>query len=318
MNWYEIVFSAVLALWALSYIVEALRRQPEATTTATWAPDIPILWTEVDGLRLRYIDTGHGPTLVLLHTLRTQLDLFRKVVPVLAREYRVIAFDYPGHGYSDIPEADYDPELFARSVRGFLHARDVRDAVIVGESIGGALGLLLAAEDNPRIRKVIAINSYDYDQGRGITRGSIISRMIFGITGIPLIGGMVWRLRWQGAFATIIKGSVHDDSSLPPDLVREMHLVGNRRRHYAAFMSLVANFRHWESLRDRYGEIRVPVLLVYGEFDWSNVWEREANQRLIGDSEMMTVPGAGHLLSLDRPEGTLEAVRRFAGPGRAE
>lgn len=316
MNWYEIVFIAIVAFWALSYVVEGCRRAPESPAALSWAPDIPVQWTEVDGIRLRYIDTGHGPTLVLLHTLRTQLDLFRKVVGELARDYRVVAFDYPGHGYSDIPEAHYDPDLFARSVRGFLHDRDIRDAVIVGESIGGALGLLLAAEGNPRVRRVIAINSYDYDRGRGITRGSAISRMIFAITGIPVMGGMIWRMRWKGAFATIIKGSVHDNRSLPPDLVHEMHVVGNRQRHYAAFMSLVANFPKWEALRDHYPEIRIPVLLVYGEFDWSHVWEREANQRLVPEAEMMTVPGAGHLLSLDRPEGTIEAVRHFAGKSR--
>jgi pimeloyl-ACP methyl ester carboxylesterase len=312
MGWYEITFSGVIGLWALSYVIEALRREPGAPEKISWATDVQVSWVTVDGLRLRYIETGSGPTIVLLHTLRTQLDLFRKVVGELSRDYRLITVDYPGHGYSDIPEADYDPELFARSVRGFLHELDIRDAVIVGESIGGTLGLLLAAEHNPRIRKVIAINSYDYDQGRGITRGSVISRLTFAITGVPILGGMVWRMRWKGAFATIIKGSVHDDESLPPDLVHEMHLVGNRRRHYAAFMSLVAHFPQWEDLRRQYGRIEIPVLLVYGEHDWSHPWEREANQRLIPGADMVSVPRAGHLLSLDNPEGTIGAVRRFA------
>jgi len=53
------------------------------------------------------------------------------------------------------------------------------------------------------------------------------------------------------------------------------------------------------------------VLLVYGEHDWSHPWEREANQRLIPNAERITVPGAGHLLSLDNPDGTVGAVRRF-------
>lgn len=311
MGWYEAGVAAVIGLWALSYVVEALRRAPAAPSILPWAPEIVPKWVTVDGMRLRYIEVGSGPTIVLLHTLRTQLDLFRKVIGELAGNYRVIALDYPGHGYSDIPEADYDPELFARSVRAFLSERDIRDAVIVGESIGGTLGLLLAAEHNPRVRKVIAINSYDYDRGRGITRGSIISRAIFAITGIPIVGGMVWRMRWKGAFATIIKGSVHDDESLPPDLVDEMHRVGNRYRHYAAFMSLVDHFPQWEELRHQYRRIEIPVLLVYGEHDWSHPWEREANQRLIRNAERITVPGAGHLLSLDKPDGTIGAVRRF-------
>ena len=312
MDWFMIGFGGLVALWLLSYVVEALRAQPAPPLRLDWAPDAPIAYTTVDGIRLRYIATGEGPTLVLLHTLRTQLDLFRKVIGDLSRDFRVYAMDYPGHGYSDIPEADYDPELFARSVRGFLQELDITEAIIVGESIGGSLGLLLAAEHNPRIRKVIAINSYDYDKGRGITRGSAISKLVFTITGIPILGGMVWRLRWKGAFATIIKGSVHDDLSLPPDLVHEMHVVGNRRHHYEAFMSLVAHFPAWEALREDYGKIAVPVLLVYGEHDWSRGPERESNRLAIPGAEMRTVPGAGHLLSLDRPDATIGAVRDFA------
>lgn len=312
MDSYVIGFGAVLGLWALSYIVEALRPQPAPPARLAWAPDVPVAYATVDGIRLRYIVTGQGPNLVLLHTLRTQLDLFRKIVGELSREFRIYAIDYPGHGYSDIPEEDYDPELFAASVRGFLQELDIADATIVGESIGGSLGLLLAAERNRRVRRVIAINSYDYDKGRGITRGSVISKLIFAVTGVPILGGIVWRLRWEGAFAAIIKGSVHDAASLPPDLVHEMHVVGNRRHHYEAFMSLVAHFPEWEALRKGYASIAIPVLLVYGEYDWSRPEERDSNRRIVPGAEMRTVPGAGHLLSLDRPEATIDAVRSFA------
>ena len=312
MDWGIVIFGAIVAIWAGSYIVELTRSQPESSKMLAWAPDLKVDYAHVDGLRLRYVKTGEGPAILLLHTLRTQLDLFHDVIGPLSRDYTVYAFDYPGHGYSDIPEADYDPELFARSVREFLQVMDIEDAVIVGESIGGALGLLLAAEHNPRVRKVVAINSYDYDKGRGITRGSIFSRIIFAITGIPILGGIVWRYRWEGAFATIIKASVHDPECLPPDLVHEMHMVGNRPHHYAAFMSLVAHFPEWEALRNRYGEIEIPVLLVYGEHDWSRSAERDSNKKAIPGADMETVPGAGHLLSFEKPDATVEAARRFA------
>ena len=49
------------------------------------APDLPIQYTEIAGNRIRYIKTGSGPTLVLLHTLRTQLDIFEKVVAAMSR-----------------------------------------------------------------------------------------------------------------------------------------------------------------------------------------------------------------------------------------
>ena len=102
--WALIVFAGVgVVVWLISFAVEALRPAPKAPVKLRWAPNIPIDSVEVDGNRLRYIKTGKGPILVLLHTLRTQLDLFEKLVPELAKHFTVYALDYPGHGYSDIP-----------------------------------------------------------------------------------------------------------------------------------------------------------------------------------------------------------------------
>jgi hypothetical protein len=81
-------------------------------------------YLDIGGCKLRYIKAGRGPNLVLFHTLRTQLDLFEILVPELARRFTIYALDYPGHGYSDIPEAQYDAEFFAESVAMFLDVLD--------------------------------------------------------------------------------------------------------------------------------------------------------------------------------------------------
>jgi pimeloyl-ACP methyl ester carboxylesterase len=95
--------------------MEALRPVPQAPRTLRWARDIPVESVEVGGNALRYIKTGRGPNLALLHTLRTQLDLFEKVVPELSKHFTVYALDYPGHGYSDIPKASYDAAFFTEA-----------------------------------------------------------------------------------------------------------------------------------------------------------------------------------------------------------
>jgi hypothetical protein len=77
-----IVFLAVgIGVWLVSFLIEALRPKPNPPANLSWAPAIPIESVEVGGNKLRYIKTGKGPALVLLHTLRTQLDLFQKIVP---------------------------------------------------------------------------------------------------------------------------------------------------------------------------------------------------------------------------------------------
>ena len=114
-----LVAAGLVALVALSYIVEALRPHPVPPARLDWAPDLPVAYADLGGLRLRYVTTGRGPALVLLHTLRTQLDMFQKVIPALAGHFTVYAVDLPGHGFSDIPSVEYSPEFFRSAVERF-------------------------------------------------------------------------------------------------------------------------------------------------------------------------------------------------------
>src|SRR5207244_11945794 len=121
---------------------------------------------------------------VLLHTLRTQLDMFQRVVPPLACRFRVYALDYPGHGYSAIPGAEYTPDFFVASVAGFLEALQIRGAVVVGASMSGTIALLRATRHHPSVRRVVAVNPYDYDGGRGVRRSSAIANLRFALAGV--------------------------------------------------------------------------------------------------------------------------------------
>ena len=149
-----LIVGSLIFLVVASFGVEALRKRPTAPTTLYWNPKIPIQTTVIGGNTIRYIKTGRGPTLVLLHTLRTQLDIFEKLVPVplLSKSFTVYALDYPGHGFSDIPETDYDPDLFVRTVEGFLDKLDLKNVTLAGISIGGVIPLIVAANHNPRVK----------------------------------------------------------------------------------------------------------------------------------------------------------------------
>ncbi len=295
----------------ISLAVESLRRSPSTPKQLRWAPELPIEYVEVRGVRLRYIKAGHGPVLVLLHTLRTQLDLFEKVVPVLAEDFAVYALDLPGHGYSDIPDAKYDADFFVDSVEGFLEALDLRDVTLAGVSIGGAIPLIVAARNNPRVTRVVAINPYDYAEGRGMARSSVLARLVVAAADIPLLGETVMRLRNFFIMKNILEGGVSDPRSIPQELLKELYLTGNRKGHYRAFISLLRNAGSWQVATKDYSRIRVPVLLLWGDQDWSHPDEREIDQRLVPGSEMMTVAHGGHFLALDRPNEVIKHLREF-------
>jgi pimeloyl-ACP methyl ester carboxylesterase len=303
---------SLVALVAVSYLVEALRPQPIAPTHPAWDSTIPVRYVSVDGFRLRYIVTGDGPPLVLLHTLRTQLDMFQRMIPALAQHYRVYALDHPGHGFSDIPDVAYTPEFFATTAAHALDQLDLTHATVVGESIGGTIALLLAARHHPRVDRVVAINPYDYGQGRGLRRSSRVANVLFGLNDVPILGATLSRLRLYPIVAHVLQGGLYRPAALPPALALEMYRVGNRRGHNRAFMSLVHEWAAWDAARAEYPTIDRPVSLIYGDHDWSRPDERTTTARAIPGVTMQTIPDGGHFLSLDQPDALVRAIQAFA------
>ena len=312
--WALMIFAAVgIGIWLVSFVIEALRSKPKTPAKLRWAPTIPVEFVEIDGNKLRYIKTGKGPTLVLLHTLRTQLDLFEKVVPEISNHFTVYAFDYPGHGYSDIPGALYDAAFFTKAVEGFLDELDLRDVTLAGVSIGGSLALLLAARHNPRLARVVAINPYDYAKGLGLARGSLAGALTTYAALVPFVGETFMRLRNSLLVGAVVRGGVADAGNIPPALMTELYTVGDRPGHYRAFITLLRNAASFEAATKDYGRIEIPVLLIWGDRDWAKPDERAHDQRLIPGVETRTLERGGHFLPLDRPQELTKLIVRFAG-----
>jgi len=306
-----IALACLVAPVLISYVVEALRRRPTAPARAPWGPGVSIEYANIGGIQVRYLKAGRGPNLVLLHTLRTQLDIFQKIIPKLAEQFTVFACDYPGHGWSDIPHAKYAPEDFYQWTEAFLETVDIDKASVAGVSIGGTIALVLAARQNPRVARVIAINPYDYPPAGGIRSSSLMARLILGPAGVPTLGPTLMRLRNPFVSDAIMTGGVSSADAISPELRAELYEVGERRGHYQAFLSLLAHERRWSEARSLYAQIRVPTLLIYGEQDWAPVAERERTGGLITGVVMTTVAGGSHFLSLDRPAELIELIVGF-------
>ena len=269
--------------------------------TLASAPDIPIEYLEVGGNRLRYIKSGKGPVLVLLHTLRTQLDLFEKVIPDLSKHFTVYALDYPGHGYSDIPSARYDAAFFTNAVEGFLEKLNLRDVTLAGVSIAGSIALIIAARRNARVARAIAINPYDYAKGRGMGRSTLLGWFVTYASLVPVIGETVMRPQkfiHRGGGPTRRRGRRRQQ--VPPALVKERYLVGNRPGQSRAFLSLFATLRAGRPQRSTTGELTFHTCFL-GSRVWATAPEREHDGKLIGGVKMMTVERSRRGLALDGP-----------------
>ncbi len=295
----------------LSLLIEAMRRKPDEPEALYWDPALPVLHTFIDGASLRYVKTGHGPPLVLLHTLRTQLDIFQKVIPDLAGTFTVYALDYPGHGWSDIPATDYTPVFFTDAVGKFLDEQRIENATVAGISIGGTIALLLAARRHPGVARVVAINAYDYARGRGAARANVVAWLVFTLARIPVLGETVMRFRNPLVERKIMEGGVAEPDALPVSFLRELHATGCHRGQYRAFLNLIRNAHKWEEARMKYGKISVPVLVVYGDQDWSRESERRSTVERIPGATLEVVRNGGHFLSLDRPRDVIRLLSEF-------
>jgi len=129
----------------------------------------------------------------------------------------------------------------------------------------------------------------------------------------PLIGGTVMRLRNFIIMKAVLQGGVVNPQSVRPALMKEMYLVGNRRGHYKGFISLLRHAASWEAATKEYRNINIPVLLIWGDRDWSSLDEREHDRGLIPGVQVVTVENGGHFLPLDRPKELQELIIRFAG-----
>jgi pimeloyl-ACP methyl ester carboxylesterase len=105
--------------------------------TSTWCKDGKIGFVTLsDGARVRYLRMGVGPPLVLMHTVRTQLDHFQFVIPRIADAFTVYALDFPGMGWSDIlPGASYDEAALRAAVVRVVEDLDLSGITLAGESM---------------------------------------------------------------------------------------------------------------------------------------------------------------------------------------
>ncbi len=261
---------------------------------------------------------GQGPALVLLHSIRTQLDLFQRVIPKLADHFTVYVFDYPGFGWSEIvPGADYREPAMREHVAHFIERLDLRNVTLAGESLGATLALTTAAVLGDRVKQVVAFNAYDYFPG--VERANLLAAVIIKNVRAPLIGPIFAAMESRASLAGILKGGFHDPRSLPPDFIDELVKGGKRPGYSNVARGVYKGLSSYVAARSYYARIDVPVTLVYGDHDWSRPAEREPNRARIKRAKMIVLKDTGHIASLESPEEfarilieTLSTVRSAA------
>jgi pimeloyl-ACP methyl ester carboxylesterase len=288
--------------------------KPNTDYTRTWSPSGAIDFVELaDGTRLRYLKAGSGPALILLHTVRTQLDHFQLVIPRLLDAFTVYAIDFPGMGWSDItPGATYTEPALRRAIVELITSLDVTDVTLAGESMGATVALTASTELEDRVQRVVAFNPYDYSKGVG--RANRTASLYVGFSRLPAIGTVMTRMENKPTLGMVLRGGLVDESRLSAPYLAELRRVGRRRGYARVAREVFRNVDSMIAARAHYDRVTAPVILVYGDQDWSHPEEREANARAVGHARSISLSRTGHFAALEQPERVAEILRDDPGP----
>ncbi|WP_285034312.1 alpha/beta hydrolase [Mycolicibacterium sp. lyk4-40-TYG-92] len=275
---------------------------PDSSYTQTWTGGRGEVRHLVrgDGSRLRYYTTGIGPPLVLIHTVRTQLDYFQRVIPLVRDYFTVYAVDLPGMGWSDIvPRREYEEPEMRSAVVEFVDTLNLRSVTLAGESLGGALALSAAVDLAERVRHVVALNPYDYPSG--LERGNLLARVIIAGVRQPVIGPLLAGLEPRPVMRAVLHGGFFDNAALPADLLDELLRSGRRQGYSRVARGVYRSLPGFIAARARYRNVDAPVTLVYSDHDWSRPSERNQVESALRRVHRVNLPRTGHFSALEQP-----------------
>lgn len=269
---------------------------------------------EVEGVRLHCIEQGEGPALLLLHGTIVTADDFRVngLMESLARSFRVIAIDRPGFGYSGRPRgARWTPPAQARLMRQAMRQLGADQYLVLAHSWGTLVAVHMALQAPEQVRGLLLLSGYYYPGARpDVPLAALPAIPVLGdlmrFTLSPLLGRLAWPLAAKGMFSPreVTETFRRED---PWMLLRPGQVRATADE--AALMVGEA-----AALAPRYGELRMPVLLMAGKND--RVVDADSHtarlRRDVPHSELTLLPDVGHMVQHVAQDDIVDAVHDLA------
>jgi pimeloyl-ACP methyl ester carboxylesterase len=274
----------ILAALALAWLVASTCHGADTAAASPWLAHRAVVF----GQRLRYIESGSGSALILIHGLADNLEVWKAVIPVLAQHYRVIALDQIGFGQSDKPVVGYRPQTLVDFLDEFMQVRGLAHAVLVGNSLGGWVAALMAIEHPARVDALVLVDSA-------------------GLAGLPQVLGprafSALRLASMQDLQVLTPLTFADPQYYRPEALRqaftERLAAGDG---YAVSQIVDAMSRGEDAIDDRLDRIHSPTLIIWGNQD--RLIPLHFGQQLyrqVSGSQLVVLPHCAHEPEVECP-----------------
>ncbi|MDQ2726250.1 MAG: alpha/beta hydrolase [Actinomycetota bacterium] len=305
-------------------LIRAQRQRPDpmAGVDTGLRPDvIGRVLTMSDGARLRVLEQGTGPAIMLLHGITLAAPIWHFQLPELAAGgYRVVAYDLRGHGASTVGREGLTLDRLAADLAEVLEVLDLRQAVLVGHSMGGMVTLRYLAADREaatghgRIGALALVaTSANPVVGSGIPGARavvaaarpLIARAAFATSRLPgpsLGGGDLSFLLARATFGD-------DPSTSQVALTRDI-TAAVPARVAAGLLGEIVRFDEFATLE----RLDLPTTIVVGTNDlMTPIGHARTMSDVIGGADLVILEGCGHMVMLERPRELAAALEALAG-----
>lgn len=256
---------------------------------------------------------GAGPVVVLIHGTGASTHSWRDVAINLSRDYQVVMFDLPGHGFTTgATRNQMSLPGMSQSIATLLEALALQPRYLVGHSAGAALSCQLVLDHLSEVERMVSINGAlkPFD---GMP-GQLFAPLAKALSTTTLIPSLV---SWRAANSDRLATRLLDDtgSRLNREGVTFYGQLLRRKTHVAGALSMMA---HWDlrPLWQRLPGLETPLLLLVASQD-QTVLPRHGStaNRRIASASFRWLPELGHLAHEENPDLTCRELRRFFEAG---
>ncbi len=298
---------AMLLLWKGS----------DAQDTCKPRYDLPVQKLQVmENLSIAYVEKGAGETTLFVHGLGGNLSHWMKVVDALSKNYRCIAVDLPGYGWSDKTYTT-DKDLltfYANVLSSFIEKKGLKKVILAGHSMGGQIAMITAINHPEKVSKLILVapaGLETFTEAEGKTLITYTPASIFEKQEEPAI---------RYSFKQNFYEQPKDAEALIQDRIRFKTCADFKQYTEAVSSGIKGMLAH--PVKGDLSKIKQPVLIIFGGEDAlipnkilhpSLVRDDMMNEALtvMPAAKLVLVPSAGHLVQFEKSEETTNAIKTF-------